>query len=105
MPVIAGNRLWRIKSVTIPADSTVLATHELECNPEAGFDPANMWIIAVAPIPVYPGWGAVNVGAITETTVAFTNTTSGEGAAEITLNVLFVMPHSIIGPGDSDGYI
>lgn len=102
--IIAGNQLWRIKSVTIPANSTVLAEHDLVCDPAAGFVAANMWIIPVPAIPAIPGWEQIDVGAITDTTVAFTNLTSGEGGAEITINVLFVMPHTIIGPGDNDGY-
>lgn len=104
MPIIAGNRLWNQKFVTIPADTTVLVPHGLQCSPAEGFVAANMWIDFVPPITTNPAPSIIEIGAITETTVEMTNTSSGEGASEITVNVRFVMPHTLIGPGDSEGY-
>ncbi len=104
MPVISGNQLWSIKSVTIPGDSLLAVEHGLQAGIPAGFDPDNLWIIPVPPIPATPGWESIEIGAITATTVEFINTTSGEGGVAITINVLFVMPHTIIGPGVNGGY-
>jgi hypothetical protein len=105
MPVIAGNQLWRIKSVTVPPASTVVVAHELQANNAIGLQPNEIWIIPVPPLPAVPGWEQISIGAITSTTAEFTNNTSGEGGATITINVLFVMPHTIIGPGTNDGYV
>jgi len=105
MPVIAGNRLWRIMRVTVPADSTLAVAHGLQAQNAVGIQPNEILIIPVPVIPAFPGWEGISIGTITTTTIEFINTTSGEAGVEITINVLLIMPHTIIGPGDNNGYV
>jgi hypothetical protein len=103
MPIIAGQRLWRIKKITVHAGETLAVPHDLAVpgGPYA-IKPEEILVIPVPPIPPDNiGWSALQITQVTIDSVYFKNTLS-EG--DVKINVLFLLPHTMIGPGDNDGY-
>lgn len=97
MPVLLINR----KQITLPNGVTTTIDTELAWNPLRG--PEQLMVIPLIPIAT---WVNITMGepyidpATGTAKVDFTNS----GTSPEILNVLFWLPHSIVGPGETASY-
>lgn len=99
MPVIAGQRLWNRQQINVPVGSTDVPHGLMQQN--LAIDPALAASIMVIPLPPTSNWDNITTGEPTASIVPFSNS----GGGNVDLNVLFWLPHTMMGPGDAATYL
>lgn len=102
MSIIAGQLLWNRRRLTIAPLTTAVVAHGLAAmvafgdvsgTPSSAFTPQDIQILYCS---VVTGSAAqVEIGAVTATTAELSNTSDTD---PVTINVLFWLPHTLLGP-------
>jgi len=99
MPIVAGQRLWNRQQINVPVGATDIP-HGLQ-QQNLAIDPSVPASIMVVPLPPIGNWTNISIGEPGAVNVPFFN--SGGGGVD--LNVLFWLPHTVLGAGDSVPYL
>ncbi len=99
MPIVSGQRLWNRQQINVPVGSTDVPHGLLQQN--LSIDPSLAASIMVIPLPPTGNWANITTGEPTASIVPFSNS----GGGNVDLNVLFWLPHTMMGPGDAAAYL
>lgn len=116
MAVQAGNLLWNRVRVTLSpgANTVVSGVREAEANhapdPNLGSDPSRLMVIPL--LPVDPWLDGPVVGGNIDIAEPTVNPATGiaevvltsQHVEDVEVNILFIDPHSFIGPVSAEGY-